>query len=416
MEIANFKQRAEMKTSNLKSLWPVILLFSVLANPVFSQLTITAVGNYDLAAPGGLSGITWVSGNQYYLINDSGHKMHPATINIDSATGVITTASHDTEIVLSAGTDLEGIAYDPDGNAGAGSVFISDEVGPAVREHALDGTLITTLPVPTVYTTGRTNKMLESLTRQQNGATIWTANEEALTNDGPISTFTAGTVVRLQRFTRSETGYIPNGQWAYETDKIAHDSPFVTNEVSGLSDLCVLPNGQLLALERQVTGSGIGLNFPEFRNYIYLVDFNGATDVSGLPALNSENHIKVTKTFLWSGTFGLPFSNYEGLALGPELTDGSHSLLMISDGDDQPDEDLYALKISGNIKMPLPSCHDADIVLDDNFINLLDYTVLAAQFTLTEPNLDADIDHDGDCDIIDLYWLTSFWLIDCNNP
>ncbi|MBN2375652.1 MAG: esterase-like activity of phytase family protein [Sedimentisphaerales bacterium] len=405
-----------MKRSNLKSLLPAVLFFSLLACPVFSQITITAIGNYDLVAPGGLSGITWVSGNQFYLINDNGHKMYPATINIDSNTGAITSASLGTEIVLDAGSDLEGIAYDPDGNSDAGSVFISDEVGPALREHALDGTLINTLPVPTVYTTGRSNKLLESLTRQQNGATIWTANEEALTNDGPISTFTAGTVVRLQRFTRSETGYIPNGQWAYETEKIAHDSPLVPNEVSGLSDLCVLPNGQLLALERQLTGSGIGLNFPEFRNHIYLIDFNDATDITAIPALDGATYTKTSKTLLWSGTFGLPFSNYEGLALGPQLTDGSHSLLMISDGDDQPDEDLYALKISGNIKMPLPSCHDADIVLDDSFINLLDYTVLAAQFTLTEPNLNADIDHDGDCDIIDLYWLTSFWLLDCNNP
>ncbi len=385
------------------------LIFSV---PVFSQLTITEIGNYDLMAPGGLSGITWITGSEYYLVNDSGRKIHPATIMIDSVTGSILSASLSTEIVLSTGLDLEGIAYDPDGNNGSGSVYVSDEAGPAIREHALDGTHITTLPLPDVYAQGRANKLLESLTIQDNRSVIWTANEEALLNDGPISTFTTGTIVRLQRFVRSENGYVANGQWAYETEKIAQDSPWVTNERSGLSDLCVLPNGQLLALERQVTGSGVGYNLPEFRNSIFLVDFTTASDVTTIEALEDATYNSVTKILLWSGIF--PLSNYEGLTLGIELADGSYSLLMISDGDDQPDEDLFALKISGEIEMSEPSCLSADLAGGDDFINFLDYSKAVDDYGKIEFGLISDLDRDGDCDIEDISWLAYYWLVDCS--
>jgi len=240
-------------------------LLAVLTRSLFSQPTITGVGRYDLVAPGGLSGLTWATSDQYYAILDSGGIMYPVTINIDSATGAITSASLGSTIVLSPGSDLEGIAFNPEGDSGAGSVFVSDEVGPAVREHSLGGSLNNTLLVPNVYRTARLNKSLESLTRQDNGSTIWTSNEEALANDGSESMFLAGTVVRLQRFVRSESGYIANGQ--------------------------------LLVLERQVTGSGICFNLPEFRNKIYWVDFTGATDVSAISALDGASYPKVSKTY-----------------------------------------------------------------------------------------------------------------------
>jgi hypothetical protein len=401
-----------MKKCKVTSLVSAGLLLAVLNSSLFSQLTITGVGSYGLVAPGGLSGLTWVTGDQYYAILDSGGIMYPLTININSATGAITSASLGSTISLSPGSDLEGIAFNPEGDGGAGSVYVSDEVGPAIREHSLGGSLSHTLPVPSVYMAARLNKSLESLTRQDNASTIWTANEEALANDGPKSTFLAGTVVRLQRFVRSESGYVANGQWAYETEKIAHDSPWVASEVSGVSDLCVLPSGQLLVLERQVTGSGSGINFPEFRIKIYWVDFTGASDVSGIAALDGVSYSKVSKTLLWSGTF--PLSNYEGLSLGIELADDSYSLLMISDGDDEPNEDLYALKISGDIELPLPSCQSVDLAGGDDFVNYLDYAKLADDFGKIEFGLNSDMDRDGDCDLGDLSWLVYFWLEDCS--
>ena len=86
---------------------------------------------------------------------------------------------------------------------------------------------------------------------------------------------------------------------------------------------------------------------------------------------------------------------------------------MISDGDDQPDEDLYALKITGDIELPQPTCQSADLAGGDDFVNFLDYTVLAENYGTIEFGLDADIDRDGDCDTEDISWLSYYWLADC---
>ncbi len=96
-------------------------------------------------------------------------------------------------------------------------------------------------------------------------------------------------------------------------------------ERSGLVDLLALPNGQILALERELGGY-----LPRFRTRIYLVDFTGASDVADLSSLASgSGFTPVGKTLLWQGDTG--FSNFEGITLGPPLSDGSYALLLVSD-------------------------------------------------------------------------------------
>ena len=101
-------------------------------------------------------------------------------------------------------------------------------------------------------------------------------------------------------------------------------SPFTTAERSGVVDLVALPDGQVLALERELGGF-----LPHFRNRIYLVDFTGATDVTEAPSLIDGGFTPVTKTLLWQGVFAL--ANFEGISLGPQLNDGSYTLLLVSD-------------------------------------------------------------------------------------
>jgi len=128
--------------------------------------------------------------------------------------------------------------------------------------------------------------------------------------------------VRLQEFTGPEL--TAGRQFGYLTDPISRMSPFVSVERSGLVDLVALPNGELLALERELGGW-----IPRFRSRIYLVGFGGATDVSALPSLADGGFTPVAKTLLWEGFFG--FSNFEGIALGPVIGAGTYSLLLVSD-------------------------------------------------------------------------------------
>src|SRR5690606_38995059 len=119
------------------------------------------------------------------------------------------------------------------------------------------------------------------------GGTVWTANEEALSVDGPLSTPSAGTVVRLLRYDNAG----PAAQHAYVTAPI--HGLVISGSRSGVSDLVALPDGRLLALERS-----FALASPLFLTRLYEVDTSGATDVSGLPGLAGQMYTPATKRLL----------------------------------------------------------------------------------------------------------------------
>ena len=311
-----------------------------------AAISISGVGTYanPSGSDEGLSGICYAGGTQFYAVNDSGGVMQPATISIDPSDGSISSASFSSDVHL-GGSDLEGIDY----NAANNSVLVSDESGATIKEYSLAGSYRSDVAVPNIFTGYRGNRSLESLTIRGDGLEMWTCNEEALyddvpaVNDGPLSTANSGTVVRLQRFVRGNVHdeWVADGQWAYLTEPWGGDSGFTDAELSGVSDLCVLPDGTLLVLERRLNGGALALE-----NHIFQVDFSGATDVSSIPSLNGATYTRVSKTLLWDGSFGSTY-NFEGLCLGPRLNGDALSLIMIADGDGDQDNGLYALKLTG---------------------------------------------------------------------
>lgn len=277
-----------------------------------------------------LSGITWGGGTRYYAVSDKLGKLFPLTVEIDPTVGTISQAVIEPDVVLPGSKDLEGIAYDSEHK----TVFVSDEKGPAIREYRLpDGRLVRSVIIPRVYSSVRDNLSLESLTLSPDHSALWTTSEETLADDGALSGFSAGSVVRLQRFGRD---YKPNGQWAYVVDATVGDmlKPGRDIESSGVSDLVALPDGGLLALERAYGAKGL-------RIQLYEIDFAGATDVSELPHLLGAKYRAAGKTLLWQKVF--PNINYEGAALGPRLADGGYSLVLISDDGHHQRQALYPL-------------------------------------------------------------------------
>ena len=330
----------------------VLILWAVVgfgACPGSAAVILTDVGQWTLpAGPSGateLSGISWAGGNQYYAVSDANQTVYPLTITLNTATGAVISATLSAGVVMASGADLEGIACVP----GGGSAWIADETGPAIRRHNLaTGAELDALTIPAVFANIRANRSFESLSRRAGGAELWTANEEALTVDGPVSTTAAGTVVRLQKFDAAGSAA---GQWAYVADAIEANLPQVAQEQSGVADMLVLPNGKVLVLEREVDLVGLAL---QFRNRIYEADFSGATDTSAIAGLDGAAYTPVAKTLLWEKYF--PNDDFEGLTLGPKLDDGSFSVLLISDDGSVnpffPDQSLYALKISGDVPEP----------------------------------------------------------------
>ncbi len=268
-----------------------------------------------------LSGIAWVGSGRFLLVGDGGQQAAwDAWIDLDPSSGRILANAITARIpVPGLGTDVEGIAIDRPG----GTVLVADESSSSIRRFDLATfAACGSLRVPPIFAPPnlRPNLGLEALGCLRGEA--WTANEEALVSDGPVSSMQAGAWVRLQRF---DAEGFPSGQWAYRCDSISAMTDLVELERSGIVDLVPWDRDTLLVLEREFGGSVI----PDFRSRLYAVDLSAATDVSDVRMLPAGGFVPARKALVWERSF--PFTNFEGMALGPPLAGGRRSLLLVSD-------------------------------------------------------------------------------------
>ncbi|WP_425397712.1 esterase-like activity of phytase family protein [Aeoliella sp.] len=376
----------------------VLALFWWFAPPSPAAWTIVPRGSVVLDS-GGVSGVAEMSGvtnlgaingvHQFAAAQDSGGQVVRFAASFSSS-GAIQSATATSALPLGIDLDFEGIAFT---NPTRNSVFLSEESTPALREYSLaDGTHLQSDLPPLVYGQRRNNRALESLTRSVGGTRMWTANEEALLVDGPASTSTASTTVRLQQYDVSGNEFTASRQFAYEVDPIHGGTNADTR--SGLSDLVLMPNGSLLALERS-----LAVAIPPFQSRIYEVDLAGATDTSDAAfdsGLEGETFTPASKTLLWSGQAGGGFGqNLEGLALGPKLADGSWVLVGVVDSGDS----LSSNTVVAFQAIP-PSCMLAGDYDCSGLVDAEDYQSWRDTFGSTEL-LFADGNGDGQVNLAD---------------
>ncbi len=292
-----------------------------------SSLATTAVDqNNESFGVSGLSGITYLGGNAYAAVKDNSNKL--VFLNIELATdGTILSSQITGGLTLADSGDFEGIAYT---GTQRNSVYLAKESTPGVREYRLsDGTFLQSPAIPDVFQNISNHRGLESLAIDGASSELWTATEEALVIDGAEATPTTGSTVRLLRYEAVGNSYTSTAQFAYEVQPI--HSPFMSRQ-SGLVELMALPGGGLLALERSIA---LSLEDGIFKNSIFAIDFDGATDVSGLTdGLLNETFTPVSKTELWSGSVVAAGMNMEGLTLGPSLGNGRWAMIgIVDDGD-----------------------------------------------------------------------------------
>lgn len=291
----------------------------------------------------GVSGITRRSANDYLAIMDNSRYVVKLRVEIGEL-GEIASAQFTGGVRLADSRDFEGIAFTDEAR---NSVFLSEEGTPAIHEYSLaTGARLRTFTTPPVFASRRANNGFESLARHPlpvGSGELWTANEEALTVDGPASSASVGTTVRLLHYTFDRDTHTPGPQYAYLTQPWHGSS--ISGAKGGLSDLLVLPDGRLLALERSFAFSVAGF----FQTRIYELDFEGATDVSSIPALTGATYTPIAKRLLWSGHL----TNLEGLTLGPPLRGNMRSMLsIVDDGDPISTNSLSAFVLTGDIGEP----------------------------------------------------------------
>lgn len=274
--------------------------------------------------PNGLSDITWIGDNRYYAVNDDNGSIYPVVLDVDCSSGVITNAVVGEPVKGEVGKDFEGCAFDRITRR----LWISDERDSSVRDFdPKSGRTYSQVVLPdNVHTNTRWNYAFESVTISPDALTMWIANEEALIGDGGRSNSKTGTVVRLMRFTRRDGSeeWKSAGQCGYLTDSWTEKSNPSGLNCCGVSGLAALEDGSLIVLERELSG----LTF-RFRLYHVTPGETCWPDIVGKRLLYS-----------YKGTFSLfrsnnELGNFEGLALGPKLKDGSRLLVLVSDAGDK---------------------------------------------------------------------------------
>ncbi|MDC0261843.1 esterase-like activity of phytase family protein [Planctomycetaceae bacterium] len=263
----------------------------------------------------GTSGLTHLGGNQYATIDDIDGttglpRFHQLQIDVNSSNGQITATSILSSTNIATGNQYEGIAWD----GASGKYYVSSEADHSVRILDSSGAQVGSIAVPTIYQNAQPNKSLESLAYNGNTQQLYTANEERLTVDNNVN------AVRLQEFTAGAG----SGQYAYELENTRNTS----NGFNGLSDIAVLPNGNLIAMERDLDLDSFNIAIR-----LYEIDLNSASDISAEGTLNGAMYTAVTKRSLldplmYPDGYFTTISNYEGLAVGPQLNDGSWTLLL----------------------------------------------------------------------------------------
>lgn len=298
------------------------------------------------AQPDDLSGLSWAGGDVYWSARDSGGVLCELRIPLDRATGAVRGCEVLRSLKVPTGCDLEGTVYDPLRK----TVWLSDEKGPSIFEFdPAKGLTGVRVELPADLFCIQKNRGLEALEISSDGLDLWTCNENVLRTDvaalpGPCE------FVRLTRFTRSgaDGAWRVSGQWAYRPET-AGGIRIRRKARNGVSSVLSLDDGTLLVLEREKAGGGMA----GYRIRIYVADYSQATDVRGWMSLGDSGFVPVRKRLVFERETGAAM--YEGMGLGPELEDGSRSLLLVSDGDGAADEKILALRLRTGAAQPASS-------------------------------------------------------------
>ena len=280
------------------------------------------------SGPEGMSGVARIGDNRYFCVDDRGGMLHEIEIflNEEDADGSFTVKRG---VCLEGRVDLEGCAYDPlDGR-----VWVSDEHDTSVRQFNPEtGKETSRVELPEVYRKNvRPNRSLEGLTISPDGYRMFVANEDTLKCDGPVAGGESGGVVRIQELVRAGKGatWVPTRQFRYRTERIDGEG-FEGKSISGVAGLCAPGDGTLLVLEREMSQKNP--LFPSFRARLYEIDLD--TDA-----------IEPAKRLVWDEN--TMFANYEGICLGPDLKDGTKTLVLVSDGGGGADQNVLVLALRG---------------------------------------------------------------------
>lgn len=246
--------------------------------------------------------------------------------------------------------DAEGLAPAPNGHffiSSEGDRVAPGEPAPGIYEYTRAGRFVRQLPLPAVYqarggeTGMRPNGAFEALTASPDGRRLFAATESPLRQDGDEVDFDRGGVVRVLVYDLDAPGRSPR-EYAYGLEPVRRPKEFgeATGD-NGVSEMLALSHDELLVLERGFVRES-GFPAPRSANtiHVYRVRLDASAEVTGRDSLRATPPAAMlSKTLVLDGAAVAPelsetlrgLENFEAMAFGPRLRDGSASLLLLSD-------------------------------------------------------------------------------------
>ncbi|PSB19020.1 PEP-CTERM sorting domain-containing protein [Phormidesmis priestleyi ULC007] len=315
------------------------------------------------------------------------------SLDVDAKTGAIAGFKLlDTILLTNAGSNYNGLnpkllngdasklglSLDPEGFAIApnGNFYIADEYGPSINEFSANGSLVRSFATPsnllpkdatglnfvagrpTLISGRQDNRGFEGVTLSPDGSKLFALLQGPLVNEGGTPASPDGRRSRNLRLVEFDTKTGKNtGQYIYQLEDISTINDRIPGTADdftatqqgrniGISAITALNNSEFLVLERDNRGVGVddpaGTN-PIGSKRVYKISLNGATNVSdtslagtnalpvGINAVSKSLFLDIADALKASGQ-KIP-EKLEGLAIGPQLTDGSYALLIGTDND-----------------------------------------------------------------------------------
>ena len=288
--------------------------------PKASELKAEYVRQHSMpVASGEYSGITPIKENVYGVVHDksTGGGIHIFNIPIEKngVVGDIQSKECPGNKGKAGRMDNEDIVYNPNTQ----TFFVSAESDQSIREYTIEGEPTgRALEVPEDLKAIQSNAGFEALAYDAGRDFFWAATEKSLKKE-----VLHKNIIRIQRF----AGLSADKRYLYMmTPAMVSEQQAASASayVHGVSAMTALEDGRLIVLEREVYvpgGSVIEKALGAFTlSTLYVID--PLRDRSGI--LEKKLLTKVV-------TSALNLANYEGMCLGPRLSGGRQSLLLIAD-------------------------------------------------------------------------------------